>query len=413
MKIHVKKQNIARLFFIALAACLLYGTSSGIRANYGILINGISSSSGIPYSSVSFVLAIAQLVFGITQPLFGILAIRKSNRLVLVSGSVLMAAGLLGVPFCRSMWSLLPFLGILFPAGTGAISFGIIMGTISPVLNEKEAAAVSGIVTAGCGLGGTFLSPVMQKLLSESGLQTAIFVLCIPIACLIPISLWISSNNKKVPKNKENETDYSLKKMFAGAFRNRSYLFLMIGFFTCGFHMAIIETHLFSQFVSYGLPESTAAYAFSIYSIAVILGSIISGLLDSRFPMKNVLSGIYAIRVCFISLFLILPKTTACMFAFAILLGLTASATVPPTSGLVGKLFGTEKMAALFGMVFLSHQIGSFFSSWLGGICIQITQEYTLIWIISILLTAIAAVISFVIKEPLNPANRGNRKKNY
>ena len=187
--------------------------------------------------------------------------------------------------------------------------------------------------------------------------------------------------------------------MFADAFRNKSYLFLMIGFFTCGFHMAIIETHLFSQFVSYGLSKETAAYLFSCYGIAVITGSIISGILGSKFPMKNVLGSIYASRVIIVILLLTLPKTVFSMAFVAILLGLTAVSTVPPTSGLVGKLFGNAKMATLFGMVFVSHQIGSFFSSWLGGICVQITKNYSLIWIVSIFLSVIAATVSFAIKD--------------
>ena len=180
----------------------------------------------------------------------------------------------------------------------------------------------------------------------------------------------------------------------------------MIGFFTCGVHMAIIETHLFSQFVSYGIPEETAAYAFSLYGIAVILGSAAVGILDGRFPMKNVLGSLYASRIVIVLMLLILPKTAPAMFFVAILLGFTAASTVPPTSGLVGKLFGARKMATLFGVTFVSHQIGSFFSSWLGGICIQATNGYSLIWIVSIFLSGIAAAASFSVKEPIMRADQ-------
>ena len=163
--------------------------------------------------------------------------------------------------------------------------------------------------------------------------------------------------------------------------------------------MALIETHLFSQFVSYGIPGEIAAYAFSIYGIALILGSMVIGILDSKLPMKNVLGSIYAFRVVIVLMLLTLPKTMSTVFLVAILLGFTSASTVPPTSGLVGKLFGAEKMAALFGITFLSHQIGSFFSSWLGGICIQATNGYFLRWIVSIILSSIAAAASFSIGE--------------
>lgn len=401
MNIHTKKSSIVKLMFVALAACLLYGISSGIRANYGILINDISRNSNVTYASVGFILAIAQLVYGVTQPLFGVVAIKRSNTFVLLTGAVFMAAGLAGIPFCHSMWSLLLFLGIVFPAGTGALSFGIIMGAITPLMNEKEAATVSGIVTAGSGLGSTVLSPMIQRLLATNGLQTAIFALCIPVICLIPISLWIYLKAKSSSTVQENDSEQFLLNMFSDAFRDRSFHFLMIGFFTCGFHMAIIETRLFSQFVSYGISEENAAYAFSLYGIAVILGSTVSGILDSKLPMKKVLGGIYALRVVIVIMLLTLPKTAPSMFFVAILLGFTAASTVPPTSGLVGKLFGTRRMAALFGVTFLSHQIGSFFSSWLGGVCIQATNGYSLIWIVSFVLSFIAAIASFSIREPM------------
>ena len=402
MNIYAKKYNIVKLMLIALAGCLLYGISSGIRANYGILINDISQNSHVTYASVSFILAIAQLVYGVTQPLFGVIAIKKSNRFVLLTGAVFMAAGLAGIPFCSSVWSLLLFLGIVFPAGTGALSFGIIMSAVTPLMNEKEAAAVSGIVTAGSGLGSTILSPMIQRLLAANGLQTTIFALCVPVICLIPISLWISRRAKTSSAVQENDTEPLLLNMFSDAFKNRSFHFLMIGFFTCGFHMAIIETHLFSQLVSYGISEENAANAFALYGIAVILGSTVSGVLDSRLPMKKVLGSIYALRVVIVMMLLTLPKTALSMFFVAILLGFTAASTVPPTSGLVGKLFGTKRMAALFGVTFLSHQVGSFFSSWLGGVCIQVTNGYSLIWIVSIFLSGIAAIASFSIKEPVN-----------
>lgn len=197
MKTEKIKNHFINLIFITVTSCLLYAISSGIRANYGIMINGISENSGLSYSSVSFVFAIAQLIYGITQPLFGIVALKKSSLFVLIVGAVLMIAGIFVIPFCHSMWSLLICIGILLATGTGAISFGIIMGAATPLMTEKEAAAISGIVTAGSGIGSTILSPTIQKLISGSGLQAATNVLCIPIILLIPMSYIVFSNKKK------------------------------------------------------------------------------------------------------------------------------------------------------------------------------------------------------------------------
>lgn len=165
--------------------------------------------------------------------------------------------------------------------------------------------------------------------------------------------------------------------------------------------MAIIETHLFSQFVSYGLSEESAAQGFAIYGIAVIFGSVISGILGSRLPMKTVLGSIYALRIIIILMLLTFPRTCLSLYFITALLGLTAASTVPPTSGLVSKLFGAAQMATLFGIVFFSHQIGSFFSSWFGGICMQKTEGYSLIWIASMIFSAIASIVSFSINEPM------------
>ena len=162
--------------------------------------------------------------------------------------------------------------------------------------------------------------------------------------------------------------------------------------------MAIIETHLYTQITTYGFPGQAAAYAFSAYGAATLTGCVISGWLCARFPMKNVLGCLYASRVVMVLAFLALPKSLGTVYGFAVLLGLTGNATVPPTSGLTERLFGAAKLAALFGVVFLSHQIGSFLSAWLGGVCLSAAGGYTAIWLADAGLSAVAAVVSWLIR---------------
>lgn len=393
--------QILTIIFLAVAGCLIYAVSSGIRANYGIMLNAISASSGISYSSVSFVLAVGQLMFGVIQPFFGIVALKKSNSFVLGLGALMIAAGLLMVPLCRTFWQLLIFLGILLPAGTGALSFGIVMGAITPMLGQRKAAAVSGFVSASSGLGNIVLSPVIQSLIASSGLWGVMIFLSIPALIVIPLALWLSKSAGAgvIGTGRPAEKSPSMLGMFSETIRNKSYIFLLVGFFTCGFHMAIIETHLYTQITSYGFSEQIAAYAFSVYGILAILGSIVSGVLGSRFKMKWVLGSFYASRFVIIVLFFILSKTIFSIYAFLMLLGFTGNATVPPTSGLINHLFGPAKLAVLLGFAFLSHQTGSFFSAWLGGISIAATGGYELIWYFSALLSVLAAIVSFSIQE--------------
>ncbi len=197
----------------------------------------------------------------------------------------------------------------------------------------------------------------------------------------------------------ESKDDSSLKETLAEAFKDKNFIYLALAFFTCGFHMTIIETHFYPQIVSMGLSESAAAFAISAYGIATMAGSVISGVLISRFRMKNVLALWFGLRPIIILAFLLLPKTIPVMYVFAVMLGLTGASTVPPTSGITGKLFGTAKLGALFGVIFLFHQIGGFLSSWIGGVVVSSGGSYSTIWILSAVLATVAALISMRISE--------------
>lgn len=308
------------------------------------------------------------------------------------------AVGLIAIPFCQTDGTLMLALGLLMPIGLAAFSFGIIMGAITPLLGERRAATVSGFVSASSGLGSIILAPVLSGVLDSIGLWGAILSLCIPTICLIPVALWLARFEKAAAKELTETGSTSLKELLAAALKSRSYLFLMIGFFTCGFHMAIIETHLYSQITSYGFSEEITAYAFSLYGITTMLGSVVSGILGSRFRMERVLSFFYGSRTVWIVGFLLLPKTLVTVYAFAALLGFTGAATVAPTSGLVSKLYGPARLGTLFGLVFVAHQVGSFFSAWLGGVCLSVTGGYTLIWCASAMLSLLAATVSFFVK---------------
>lgn len=391
------------IVLLTLAACLIYALNAGIRSNYGILLGPISKNSGIAYSAVSFVIAVAQLFFGIMQPVFGVVAMKKSNSFVLRCGIALIAAGLLLLPFCKSMWSLLVSFGILLSSGTAALSFGIIMGTITPKLPERIAPTVSGVVSASSGVGATVFAPVLQALTAFGGLLGIVLFLGTPTLLLLPVTIFLCrptrGKESGSPSGQPDEAAISLASMWKEASGSRDYLFLTIGFFTCGFHMAIIETHLYSELISYGHPEQIVAFAFSAYGIATMIGSIGIGLLCGWVPMKYALGGLYGFRCLLVAAFLLLPKSLFTIYAFTIFLGLTGAATVPPTSGLVGRIFGARKLATLFGVVFLAHQVGSFLSAWLGGVCFSATGSYHAIWLADAALCVVASLVSWMIRE--------------
>ena len=394
----INKKTSLRTAGIIISACLLYMASAGLRTVFGVLLNVIAAGTGIAYAKVSSAIAIAQLVFGISQPVFGVIANKTSKRFVLMLGCVFMGAGLILIPFCNSFVLLVGALGVILPIGTGAVSFGMIMSVVSPLVGEKKATIASGLVNASSGVGGIILSPVIQGLYDATGLFMTMAVLAIYMFILIFVSAFMcgkSDKDQKITEEHKNDTRQLLKE----AVHNKSYLALVWGFFTCGYHMGIVETHLFSQLVFYGMTESFTAIAFSVYGAAVMLGCLICGFLCNKYSMKNVLAGIFGSRVIWPVILIFMPKNTITIMIIVILLGFTGAASMTPTSGLTERLYGADNLATLFGMIFLSHQVGSFFSAWIGGLSVEMTGDYVMVWAIAMVLSAIAAAAVFRIKE--------------
>ena len=251
--------------------------SGGIRSNFGIIVQALADRTGVSYADVSFAVAVGQLMYGVTQPVFGIVAMKKSNGFVLAMGTLMMAAGLLLTTLARSAVVLVVTVGLLFFTGTGAVCFGIIMGAISPVLGERRASAASGILNASSGIGGSLLSPLMQALQASLGIGKLLVILSVPVLVLLPICLWVTRVSAAPVEGKREQIDVlgRLKQALA----DPDYRRLMIGFGTCGFHMCIIQTHIFSQIVSYGIAERTASLAYTVFGLTTMAGSVLCGFL--------------------------------------------------------------------------------------------------------------------------------------
>lgn len=398
-----QKENKAVPFLLIAAGCILYMVSGGIRSSFGIIVQSLADRTGVSYADVSFAVAVGQLMYGVTQPVFGIVALKKSNGFVLVLGTLLMAAGLLLTTLAHSVFSLVVSIGLLFFTGTGAVCFGIIMGAISPVLGERHASAASGILNASSGIGGSLLSPLMQALQASLGVGKLLMILSVPVFVLVPICLWIANVSSSASPPKEESKAADIWETLKQALADPDYRRLMIGFGTCGFHMCIIQTHIYSQIVSYGIAESTASLAYTVFGLTGMAGSVLCGFLCQRLPIKNVLGSLYGIRAVMVAVFmLLLPKTVFTVFLFITVLGMTGDATVTPTSEIVSRRFGPESLGFLFGITFVGHQIGGFISSWLGGIFITQSGNYQTIWMLDIVLCTIAAIASYSIHKTIS-----------
>ncbi len=395
-----KQANIFLCVILVVAACIVHGIMQGVHDNYGIMMNGLVGTSGINYAFISFCIGVGALVYGFAQPFLGMLALKKSNAFVIMLGILFTVLGLVITPMCRDPFSMLLFFGFILPFGTTGLCFGIVMGALTPVIGERRSAIVSGIVQASAGVGDAFLSPALQTISDSFGIQTAMSVTAVPFLLMIPIVIWIGRVNKKNSQlTLQEKSKISFAAMIKDAFKDRDYRLILIGFGTCGFNMSIIESHLFSQYISYGIGSGAASLTLTVYGIATMLGAVLSGYLGTIFKMKNVLGTLYAMRVVIALGFLVVPKSIPFAFAATALLGICGDATVPPTSGIISKRFGAEKMAVLYGFALIGHQIGAFTSSFLGGIFVKNGMGYEPLWMVNLCLAAIAAAASYMIKE--------------
>ena len=401
-----KKQrffNLTALEWLAVtaAACILHGVMQGIHDNYGIMMSGLLGVTGIDYAAISFCIGTGALVYGFSQPFLGMIALKKSNAFVILMGILFTVIGLIATPLCRSFWSLFLFFGLVLPFGTTGLCFGIIMGAITPLLGEKRAALVSGFVQASAGVGDALMSPILEKLISALGIRSAMDILAVPFITVIPIALWIGFLNRKRAKTQPETSGQtsSLFSMIGEALHDRDYRLILLGFGTCGFNMSIIESHLFSQFRSWGIPGSLSSLTLTVYGIATMIGAAAVGILSVKFRTKNVLACVYACRVLISAGFLFLPKSIPLAFLATALLGLSGDSTVPPTSGIISQKFGSGKMAILYGFALIGHQIGAFVSSYLGGVLVKAGLGYSPLWAVNLCLAAFAAACSFSIRH--------------
>jgi MFS family permease len=391
-----RKNNILPVIAFGLVACLLYGAGAGLRSDIGILVSPLAEHCGLNYDDVSLCVAVMQLVFGAAQPVFGMIASKRSNRFVLLTGVILLGSSMAGMILSASYAALMLSLGVLFGLGAGALAFGLVLSSAIRFVGQENAMIVSGMLNASAGMVGFFLSPTMQVLLDAGGVTVTLGTMIGMAGLLIPVIFVVTAKDSVPDEHAPNpDTDAGAPTLLREAFGNRTFRLLLAGFTTCGFHMVIIESHLFSQFVLLGMDETSASWAFSVYGIATIAGALLSGFLCVRFPKGKLLGFYYGFRAAWVLLYVwLMPKTMFTAVLFSVGLGMTGDATVSPTSGLVSENFSVSKVATLIGVLFFAHQIGAFFSAWLGGVLRQALGSYTVLWMIDVALCLFACAMS-------------------
>jgi MFS family permease len=405
-----EEMNPRAAWALIIAAGAILTITMGVRMTNGLFLSPINTSTGLGIASISFAMAIGQFTWGAVQPVFGAVADKYGPGRVIVFGALLLAAGTALTPFMQSQWGLMLTFGVLSAAGAGAGSFSILIGATAQRLPADKRAFAAGFINAGGSFGQFVLAPVAQAIISSAGWITAMLSMAATALLTIPLA-WPLRKGAGLAKAVPGaapvappQDGMTLGRQIGIALRDRSYLMLHLGFFTCGFHIAFLVTHLPGEVALCGLPASVASVSLAIVGLFNIAGSLIVGALGSRYRMKYLLVLIYAARALLIAGFLLAPKTATTFYVFGAILGFTWLATVPPTAGLVGKLFGTRYLGTLFGLTLLSHQVGGFFGAWLGGLAFVTFGDYNWMFYVDIVLAIAAALSNLPIREtPLAP----------
>ena len=390
--------NQPGVWVTTLMAASILMITMGTRQSMGLYVGPLNTDTGLGIVSISLAMAIGQFVWGAVQPIAGAFADKYGPRPVLLYGLLILVVGTAVTPFVNSQMGLIFTMGILTAMGAGACSFSVLLGAAAQRMPATSRGAASGIINAGGSFGQFVFAPIIGKLIQWVGWMGTMWSMAAVALLAIPLLNRLTSDTH-APTAVATTPEGGLKKAVSDAMRNPSYLLLHLGFFTCGFHIAFLVTHLPTEVGLCGLSPTVASWSLALIGLANIVGSLIAGSCVNLYRSKYVLAVMYGSRAVLIALYLVAPKTEWTFYAFAVGLGLTWLATVPPTAALVGKLFGIRYLATLFGLTLLSHQIGGFLGAYLGGLVFDAQGDYHWMWWADIALSAMAALINLPIKE--------------
>jgi MFS family permease len=390
---------------ILICGCLIGAIGFGPRAALGLFLTPMSSAYSWSREVFALALAIQVLVWGTAQPFMGAIADRFGSMRVLSAGAVLYCAGLALMAYSTTPGMLDLTAGVLTGLGIAGSSFTIVIAAFGKLMPPHMRTLAFGAGTAAGSFGQFLFSPMAVGFIDWFGWQHALVVFGVITLLVIPLSTALRTAPMDMTSKPGAAQKQSLLQALAEAFGHRSYILLVLGFFTCGFQLLFITVHLPSYLVDRGLSVDTGAWAIGTIGLFNIIGSITAGWLGDRMPKRYLLSIIYLLRSLAVVVFISLPVTPTSAIVFGASMGLLWLSTVPPTSALVALMFGTRWMATLFGFAFFSHQVGGFLGVWLGGILFERTGSYNVVWWLSVVLGVVSAIINLpIVEKPIERA---------
>ncbi len=398
----IGRATVPRAAYIALiCGAAIAGITFGVRTSFGLFLDPISTDLGLGREPFSFALGVQTIIWGITQPFAGAIADRFGPVKVFVGSTILFVAGIALMAASTTPAGFLVSTGGMIGVALSGNSFGIILGVIGQIFPPERRTWAMGIAGSGASLGQFVIVPYAQLLLDRFDWTGALWGLGLISLLILPLAFAM-----RPPRQAEASADaettavqLNAREALGEAFRLPSYWLLTLGFFVCGFHVFFVGTHLPAYVVDLGLPREVGAWALAIIGLANVIGSYLAGVLGSRYPKKYLLTTIYTLRAVLFTGFIILPASQTTVLVFAVLMGFLWLSTVPLTTALVGHMFGVRNIGVLYGVVFMSHQIGGFLGAWSAGAVFDAYGSYDPVWWIAIALGLFSALMHWPIRE--------------
>ena len=385
-------------FVTLIAACLVVIISLGIRQTFGLFFFDFEVDLGCTQTDFGFAMGIQLLFWGLLGPIFGIITDKYGGKIAVFSGFLFYIAGVYFLNYGPNTGSWFTFdIGILIGIGLGATAISIPVSIVAKHFPLNTRTIATGIVTS-AGSFGYFVSPMYTRYtLMEYGWNTTLVIFLFMLIVGLLISLFLSTPTQELKH--ENYNKQTAMEAMKEAFTNKSFNYLTLGFFVCGWHIALVATHIPMHIRDKGLEDWTATAILALIGLFNVFGTLSSGYLSTKISKKKLLSAIYLLRGVSLIYFVFMPPSVVNALIFGITFGYLWLATVPPTNGIVGHIFGTKYITLLYGFVFLSHQIGSFLGAYLGGLFHDLYGSLNYAWYISIALSLFAGLIHLPIKE--------------
>lgn len=389
---------------IIICGCTIALLSFGPRSSLGFFIQPMTREFAWGRDVFGLALALQNLLWGLGQPIAGAIADRFGLLRVMISGALLYAGGLLVMRYSATAGSLDLGAGVMIGFGLSGCSFNLVLSAFSKLLPMEKRGLALGAGTAAGSFGQFLFAPFGVAMIDNFGWQSALTVFAFLMLLIVPLSLALSTP-PAVTSNVPAADQQSFKTALAEAFGHRSYVLLVLGFFTCGFQLAFITVHLPAYLSDRGVSAQTGGWVVAAIGLFNIIGSLSVGVLQNKFPKRYILSFLYFFRAFSIVIFISLPITAFSSIVFGAAMGLSWLSTVPPTSALVALMFGTRWFATLYGFAFVSHQVGGFLGVWLGGVVFEKFGSYTPIWWLSVLFGVLSALINLpIVEQPVERA---------